>query len=79
MCFIVVVIPILTFFLIISASNDGSSIRVTEDFEEKMKKRLAVVLKYVDSSDKLELQCIFALQALSVKHQHPPGLYFDLL
>ncbi|ROT85253.1 Eukaryotic translation initiation factor 4 gamma 3 [Penaeus vannamei] len=55
-------------------SNDGSSIRVTEDFEEKMKKRLAVVLKYVDSSDKLELQCIYALQAISVKHQHPPGL-----
>ncbi|XP_037786185.1 eukaryotic translation initiation factor 4 gamma 1-like isoform X8 [Penaeus monodon] len=55
-------------------SNDGSSIRVTEDFEEKLKKRLAVVLKYVDSSDKLELQCIYALQAISVKHQHPPGL-----
>lgn len=55
-------------------SSDGSSIRATEDFEDKMKNRLTVVRKYVDSSDKLELQCIYALQALSVKHQHPPGL-----
>jgi len=57
-----------------TTSNDGSSIRVGDDFEEKMKTHLPVVLKYVDSNDKLELQCIYALQALSVKHQHPPGL-----
>ncbi|XP_066968480.1 eukaryotic translation initiation factor 4 gamma 1-like isoform X4 [Macrobrachium rosenbergii] len=55
-------------------SSDGSSIRATEEFETKMKNRLTVVRRYVDSSDKLELQCIYALQALSVKHQHPPGL-----
>ncbi|KAK8718708.1 hypothetical protein OTU49_014531, partial [Cherax quadricarinatus] len=57
-----------------TTSNDGSSICVSEDFEEKMKNRLAVVLKYVDSNEKLEMQCIYALQALSVKHQHPKGL-----
>ncbi|XP_042241638.1 eukaryotic translation initiation factor 4 gamma 1-like isoform X3 [Homarus americanus] len=57
-----------------TTSNDGSSIRVSEDFEDKMKNRLAVVLKYVDNNESLEMQCIFALQALSVKHQHPPGL-----
>ncbi|XP_068244689.1 eukaryotic translation initiation factor 4 gamma 1-like isoform X2 [Palaemon carinicauda] len=55
-------------------SSDGSSIRATDDFEGKMKTHLTVVRRYVDSSDKLELQCIYALQALSVKHQHPPGL-----
>lgn len=57
-----------------TTSNDGSSICVTEDFEAKMKNHLAVVLKYVDSSEELEMQCIYALQALSVKHQHPKGL-----
>ncbi|KAK3893614.1 hypothetical protein Pcinc_002575 [Petrolisthes cinctipes] len=57
-----------------TTSNDGSSIRVADDFESKMKTRLAVVLKYVDSNEVLEMQCIYALQALSVKHQHPPGL-----
>ncbi|CAL4125583.1 unnamed protein product [Meganyctiphanes norvegica] len=50
------------------------SIRVGDDFEERMMTHLPVVLKYVDSNDKLELQCIYALQALSVKYQHPPGL-----
>ncbi|KAK3869310.1 hypothetical protein Pcinc_025358 [Petrolisthes cinctipes] len=57
-----------------TTSNDGSSIRVADDFERKMKTRLAVVLKYVDSNEVLEMQCIYALQALSVKHQHPPGV-----
>lgn len=59
--------------LSIAASNDGSSIRVSEDFEEKMKNRLAVVLKYVDGNEMLEMQCIYALQALCVKHQYPQG------
>lgn len=57
-----------------ATSNDGSSIRVCEDFEEKMKNRLAVVLKYVDGNEILEMQCIYALQALCVKHQYPQGL-----
>lgn len=57
-----------------ATSNDGSSIRVSEDFEEKMKNRLAVVLKYVDGNEMLEMQCIYALQALCVKHQYPQGL-----
>ncbi|KAG0719879.1 Eukaryotic translation initiation factor 4 gamma 3 [Chionoecetes opilio] len=57
-----------------ATSNDGSSIRVSEDFEEKMKNRLAVVLKYVDGSELLEMQVIYALQALCVKHQYPQGL-----
>nr|XP_053654648.1 eukaryotic translation initiation factor 4 gamma 1-like [Cherax quadricarinatus] len=26
------------------------------------------------ANEKLEMQCIYALQALSVKHQHPKGL-----
>lgn len=56
-----------------AASNDGSSIRVSEDFEEKLKNRLSVVLKYVDGNETLEMQCIYALQALCVKHQYPQG------
>lgn len=60
-------------FFLLPASNDGSSIRVCEDFEEKMKNRLAVVLKYVDGNENLEMQCIYALQALCVKHQYPQG------
>ncbi|KAK7084911.1 Eukaryotic translation initiation factor 4 gamma [Halocaridina rubra] len=55
-------------------SNDGSSIRATGKFEENMKHRLQVVRKYVDGNDRLELQCIYALQAICVTHQHPPGL-----
>lgn len=38
-----------------------------------MKNRLAVVLKYVDGNETLEMQCIYALQALCVKHQYPQG------
>lgn len=32
-----------------------------------------VILRYVDSEDKLELQTLFALQAICHKLQHPPS------
>lgn len=43
-----------------------------------MKNRLAVVLKYVDGNETLEMQCIYALQALCVKHQYPQGKIMEI-
>ena len=64
---------IITIFFI-SASGNGSSISVGQDFQDNLKEKLPIVVKFVDGIDKLELQVLFALQALSVKHQHPAGL-----
>jgi len=43
-----------------------------------LKNYLNVLKKFVDGSDQLELQCLYALQALINKLEHPKGLLNQL-
>jgi hypothetical protein len=40
---------------------------------EKLKKRMVLMQRFIDHDDKLELQALFAVQALVHKLEHPAG------
>ncbi|KAI0210659.1 Eukaryotic translation initiation factor 4 gamma 3 [Lamellibrachia satsuma] len=55
----------------------GTQCRVDE---EKVKKRLVLLLKYLDHKETLELQALYALQTLVRRLKHPPSVlrtFFD--
>ncbi|KAB7504986.1 Eukaryotic translation initiation factor 4 gamma 3 [Armadillidium nasatum] len=54
--------------------TDGNSYVTIEDFSDKLKEKGKFIRKYVDNNQDLELACIYAMQALCVECQHPPGL-----
>ncbi|RXG53347.1 Eukaryotic translation initiation factor 4 gamma 1 [Armadillidium vulgare] len=54
--------------------TDGNSYVTIEDFSVKLKEKGKFIRKYVDNNQELELACIYAMQALCVECQHPPGL-----
>ena len=58
--------------------GEGTQCRVDE---EKVKKRLVVLLKYLDHKETLELQALYALQTLVHRLEYPPSkhLSWDLL
>jgi len=59
--------------------GSGSSSKLDENL---LKKRSVVLQKYLDHQAELELQALYALQALVHKLEHPPGLmqmFFDTL
>ena len=67
--------PNLTFSL--SLGPDSSDLK-----ESQLKLRVNLFHKYLDHQPTRELQALFALQALIVKLNHPPGLlrkFFDVL
>ncbi|RXG53766.1 hypothetical protein Avbf_09123 [Armadillidium vulgare] len=53
--------------------TDGNSYVMIEDFSDKLKEKGNFFRKYVNNQN-LELACIYAMQALCVECQHPPGL-----
>jgi translation initiation factor 4G len=58
-------------------TGEGTQCRVDE---EKVKKRLVLLLKYLDHKETLELQALYALQALVHRLEHPPSVlrtFFD--
>ncbi|XP_070560292.1 eukaryotic translation initiation factor 4 gamma 3-like [Ptychodera flava] len=62
-----------------AVSGEGSSCRCEIN---EVKNRAAVLKKYLDNDDKLELQALYALQALNYKLDSPPSLlriFFDKL
>ncbi|XP_070561587.1 eukaryotic translation initiation factor 4 gamma 3-like isoform X5 [Ptychodera flava] len=62
-----------------AVSGEGSSCRCEIN---EVKNRAAVLQKYLDNDDKLELQALYALQALNYKLDSPPSLlriFFDKL
>jgi len=58
----------------LNTSVDGSTVTLGDNFDDRLKKHIDLVRKIVDCTDILEIQCLYALQALSVRHQHPKGL-----
>ena len=67
--------PNLTFSL--SLGPDSSDLK-----ESQLELRVDLFHKYLDHQPTCELQALFALQALIVKLNHPPGLlrkFFDVL
>jgi len=55
--------------------GEGTQCRVDE---EKVKKRLVLLLKYLDHKETLELQALYALQTLVHRLEHPPSKHFSL-
>ena len=56
-------------------SGEGTQCRVDE---EKVKKRLVLLLKYLDHKETLELQALYALQTLVHRLEHPPSKHFSM-
>lgn len=44
--------------------------------ERQLKAGMILLQKYIDNNDALEVQCLFAIQALIVKLEHPYGKYY---
>ena len=42
---------------------------------KKLKERMNLIQRFIDHDDKLELQALFAVQALVHKLEHPAGQY----
>ena len=45
----------------------------------RLKDRKNLLQKYIGKNADLELQALYAVQALSVKLEHPPGTLYDLV
>ena len=59
-----------------SLTGSGSSAAVDTS---KLTKRIDLLQRYLDHNDTLELQALYALQALVHKLEHPPGEYISSL
>lgn len=44
---------------------------------DNLKSHYKLLQKYVDNNSNYELQCLYALQALIQKLEHPKGMYLD--
>lgn len=56
------------------AVNDTRKLR-----REKLVAHYSLLQRYIDNKEQLELQCLFALQALVHKWEHPSGLLLSIL
>lgn len=63
------------FFFSFLGTSGSDCWKVCDDFEKILGVRMNYVKKYVDNKPDLELQCLFAMQALVVEYQFPNSKY----